>query len=203
MASWPFIPWGIVADRGVNTSLPATRGYFAIGVEGISKAVNLGNLLRSAHAFGASFSFTIGADDKAFELRSDTSKASFHLPVYHWRSLKQLALPKGCSLVGVEILDAAYDLPSFPHPLRAAYVLGPERGALSPELAALCRHLVRIPSAFSLNVATAGAIVMYDRLRSLGRFGTRPVAEQTETMPLVPHVQGAPRRRRKPVDRSV
>ncbi len=187
----------------MNTSLPATRGYFAIGVEGISKAVNLGNLLRSAHAFGASFAFTIGADDKAFEFRSDTSKASAHLPVYHWRSLKELELPKGCSLVGVEILDEADDLPSFPHPLRAAYVLGPERGALSPELAALCRHLVRIPSAFSLNVATAGAIVMYDRLRSLGRFGTRPVAEQAETVPPEPHVEGAPRRRRKLVDRSV
>ena len=35
------------------------RGYFAIGVEGISKPMNLGNLLRSAHAFGASFFFTI------------------------------------------------------------------------------------------------------------------------------------------------
>ncbi|MEE8144119.1 MAG: TrmH family RNA methyltransferase, partial [Kiloniellales bacterium] len=33
------------------------RGYFAIGVEGISKPMNLGNLLRSAHAFGASFFF--------------------------------------------------------------------------------------------------------------------------------------------------
>ena len=66
----------------MKTPLPAARGYFAIGVEGLSKAVNLGNLLRSAHAFGASFVFTIGADDKAFELRSDTSKASGHLPAY-------------------------------------------------------------------------------------------------------------------------
>jgi tRNA G18 (ribose-2'-O)-methylase SpoU len=186
----------------VKTLLPATRGYFAIGVEGISKAVNLGNLLRSAHAFGASFVFTVGADDKAFELRSDTSKASTHLPVYHWRSLNELDLPKGCSLVGVEILDEAHDLPIFPHPLRAAYVLGPERGTLSPELAARCRHLVRIPAAFSLNVATAGAIVMYDRLCALGRFGSRPVAEHAEALPPMPHVQGAPRRRRKPVDRS-
>ena len=114
--------------------LPAVRGYFGIGVEGISKAVNLGNLLRSAHAFGARFVFTIGADDRVFELRSDTSKASTHLPVYHWRSLKELKLPKGCSLVGVEILEGAHDLPSFPHPLRAAYVLGPERGALTPRI---------------------------------------------------------------------
>ena len=87
----------------------------------------------------------------------------------------------------MEILEEAHDLPSFPHPLRAAYVLGPERGALSPELAARCQHLVRIPAAFSLNLATAGAIVMYDRLRSLGRFASRPVAEGGDAPPLPPH----------------
>ena len=54
--------------------------------------------------------------------------------------------------------------PAFAHPVQAAYVLGPERGVLSPALIARCAHLVRIPTAFSLNVATAGAIVMYDRL---------------------------------------
>ena len=30
------------------------RGYFGIGVEGISKPMNLGSLFRTAHAFGAS-----------------------------------------------------------------------------------------------------------------------------------------------------
>jgi tRNA G18 (ribose-2'-O)-methylase SpoU len=183
--------------RIVKTLLPAPRGYFAIGVEGISKPVNLGNLLRSAHAFGASFVFTIGADPRALQVQSDTSKASTHLPLYHWRSQAELKLPKGCSLVGVEILDAAQELPSFPHPVRAAYVLGPERGTLSPELAARCQHLVRIPAAFSLNLATAGAIVMYDRLRSLGRFGTRPVAEHAPSAPREPHVQGTPKKRRR------
>lgn len=180
----------------MKTLLPPARGYFAIGSEGISKPVNLGNLLRSAPAFGASFVFTIGADEKALTMQADTSKASTHLPLYHWRSLADLKLPRGCSLVGVEILEEAHDLPNFPHPVRAAYVLGPERGALSPELAARCQHLVRIPAAFSLNLATAGAIVMYDRLRSLGRFGCRPVAEHAAAVALVPHVQGAPRKRR-------
>jgi len=89
---------------------------------------------------------------------------------------------------------------SLPHPLRAAYVLGPERGALTPELAARCQHLVRIPTAFSLNVATAGAIVMYDRLRSLGRFGSRPVAAGAEAEPPRLHIQGGPKRVRR-VDR--
>ena len=181
----------------MKTLLPPARGYFAIGVEGISKAVNLGNLLRSAHAFGASFVFTIGADDKALHLQADTSKASIHVPLYHCHSLAELKLPKGCSLVGVELLEEAHELPSFPHPLRAAYVLGPERGALSLELAARCQHLVRIPAAFSLNVATAGAIVMYDRLRSLGRFGSRPIAEHAEAPAPAPHVRGAPRKRTK------
>lgn len=32
------------------------RGYFGVGVEEISKEGNVGNLARSAHAFGASFS---------------------------------------------------------------------------------------------------------------------------------------------------
>ena len=34
------------------------RGYFGIGVEGIGKAMNVGSLLPTAHAFGASFMFT-------------------------------------------------------------------------------------------------------------------------------------------------
>ena len=37
------------------------RGYFAVGVDGISKPMNLGNLMRIANAFGASFFFTINA----------------------------------------------------------------------------------------------------------------------------------------------
>ena len=72
--------------------------------------------------------------------------------------------------MGVELLDEAVDLPSFRHPLRAAYVLGPEQGELSPELLARCDHVVRIPSSFCVNLAMAGAIVMYDRVRCLGRF---------------------------------
>lgn len=41
------------------------RGYFGIGVEGISKSMNVGNLIHSAHAFGASFVFTVDAHPKA------------------------------------------------------------------------------------------------------------------------------------------
>lgn len=171
-----------------------TRGYFAIGVERISKPMNLGNLMRSAYGFGASFAFTIGADSRAFEAKSDTSKAAGHLPVYHWAEASQMQLPTHCRLVGVELLDEAIDLPSFRHPTRAAYVLGPERGSLSEALIERCDYVVKIPTAFCINVAMAGAIVMYDRVRSLGRFAPRPVTEGGAP-PLPEPVHGPPRSR--------
>lgn len=156
---------------------PLPRGYFAVGAERISKSLNLGNLLRSAHGFGAAFTFTLGATYQALEAQADTSKGSRHLPHYNWAKLDDLVLPEGCKLVGIELLDRAIDLPSFQHPLRAAYVLGPEQGSLSEPLIARCDYIIRIPTSFCVNVAMAGAIVMYDRIRTLGNFAPRPLHE--------------------------
>ncbi len=173
-----------------STPPPSTRGYFGIGAERISKSLNLGNLMRSAHGFGASFTFTIGATYQALEAAADTSKGRKHVPHFNWASLDDLALPQGCKLVGIELLDKSIELPSFRHPLRAAYVLGPERGVLSDKLLARCDYVVKIPTSFCINVAMAGAIVMYDRVRTLGRFAPRPLAEGAPTEPAEPHVYG-------------
>lgn len=173
------------------------RGYFAIGAERMSKSLNLGNLMRSAHGFGASFTFTIGATYQALEAAADTSKGAQHLPHYNWREITDMALPDGCRLVGVELTDDAVDLPSFRHPLRAAYVLGPERGSLSPGIIERCDWVVKIPTAFCINVAMAGAVVMYDRVRTLGRFAPRPILEGGPTEVLPEHVWGRPMRRRE------
>lgn len=168
------------------------RGYFGIGAEKISKPMNVGNLVRSSHAFGASFFFTVGAQYKAAEARSDTSKAPDHMPIYTWPSIEAMVLPQGCSLVGIELTDDAIDLPSFGHPLRAAYILGPERGSLSPAMQARCRYVIKIPTSFCINVAMAGAIVMYDRVKTLGRFAPRPVGEGAPVEGLAAHEQGGP-----------
>src|SRR5436305_14498832 len=152
------------------------RGYFGIGAEGVSKSANVGALLRTGHAFGASFCFTIGAGWDARAQRSaDTADTPRHVPLWRFESVAAAVLPRECVLVGVELLDEAVDLPSFRHPLNAAYVLGPEQGSLSPDLLARCDHVVRIPSSFCINLAMAGAIVMYDRVRCLGRFPPRPL----------------------------
>ncbi len=153
-----------------------SRGYFGIGVEGVSKSANVGALLRTAHAFGAAFCFIVGAgwDARAGRL-ADTADTPEHVPLWRFPDLASLSLPQGCVLVGVELLDDATDLPSFRHPVNAAYVLGPERSGLSPAMLEHCRHVVRIPSRFALNLAVAGALVLYDRLLQHGRFAERPV----------------------------
>jgi tRNA G18 (ribose-2'-O)-methylase SpoU len=166
------------------------RGYFGIGAEGISKPMNLGNLIRSAHAFGASFVFLVDAHYTAGAALSDTSQAEKQLPLYRFESVEELALPDRCVLIGVELLDEAVALPSFRHPLNAAYVFGPERSSLSPAMVARCAHVVRIPTRFCINLAAAGAVVMYDRMLSLGRFAPRPVRSGGPTEPLRPHVHG-------------
>jgi tRNA G18 (ribose-2'-O)-methylase SpoU len=152
------------------------RGYFAIGVEGISKAHNLGAVLRTGHAFGASFAFTIGATHKALDVRqTDTSRSFSHLPFYNWDTAGELILPKNCQMVGVELTDESVDLPSFRHPLNAAYILGPEKGSLSPDMQARCSHLVKIPTKFCINVSLAAALTLYDRTLSMGGYPDRPV----------------------------
>ena len=183
----------------------SSRGYFGIGVEGVSKSANVGALLRTAHAFGASFCFTIGAgwDSRAARL-ADTADTPAHVPLWRFASVETLNLPAACVLVGVEVLEDAVPLPSFRHPSAAAYVLGPERAGLSAPLLARCRHVVRIPSRFALNLAVAGALVLYDRMLQHGRFADRPVgsggvpagAEPTGS----PARHGAPRFRRNVPD---
>ena len=48
-------------------------------------------------------------------------------------------------------------------------------GDLSPEMIAKTDHMIKIPMQFCVNVGVAGALTMYDRLISMGRFPDRPV----------------------------
>ena len=156
------------------------RGYFGIGVEGISKEQNIGTIIRSAHSFGASFFFTIdpAVDVERFR-SSDTSGAFDHMPYYQYERPNEMDLPQDCTLIGIEFVEESIPLPSFRHPTRAAYILGPEMGNLSPEIMEKCDHIVKIPMKFCVNVGVAAAIMMYDRMICLGRFAERPVRPGT------------------------
>ena len=152
------------------------KGYFGIGVENVSKAMNAGAVMRTAHAFGANFSFFVGGPLNKHEIRlSDTSNTENSLPTYHFDSVDNLNLPKGCQLVGVELLNDAEYLPSFRHPRLAAYILGSERYGLSKNILKKCDKIIKVPTKFSLNLALTGGIVLYDRLISLKNFNKRPL----------------------------
>ncbi|WP_323760604.1 RNA methyltransferase [Maricaulis sp.] len=156
--------------------LAMKRGYFGVGAEGISKPMNMGAILRTAHAFGASFAFTLNASHQVRDVyRADTAKSVDHVPYYEWPDLTAMALPSNCQLVGIELADDAVDLPSFRHPLCAAYVFGRERGSLSQDVQDRCSHIVKIPTKFCVNVSVACAITLYDRQINFGGFPERPL----------------------------
>lgn len=169
------------------------RGYFGVGVERISKSMNAGAIFRTAHAFGASFVYTVNAQYKRQTgALADTSNSLGHLPFYGFPTIDDMLLPQGCRLVGVELSDDAVDLPSFRHPGQCAYILGPERGSLSPEMVEKCEFVVKIPTNFCINVSVAAALVLYDRSLSMGRFAERPVRPGGPVQELPEHQQGGP-----------
>ncbi|HFB54922.1 MAG TPA: TrmH family RNA methyltransferase, partial [Hellea balneolensis] len=88
---------------------------------------------------------------------------------------RDLRLPENCPLVGVELCPRAVELPSFRHPKQCAYILGPEHGSLSPSMQNLCRHIVKIPTKFCINVSLAAALTLYDRSLCLGGYPKRPL----------------------------
>lgn len=143
------------------------RGYFGIGIDRCKTPANLGSLLRSAHAFGADWTFTVGLRGcgKYRRVATDTTDATSHLPLIQYDDIESMsaARPKGCELVVIEV-DGDRELAKFTHPKRAMYVLGPEDGDVSQRLREMAQHTVRMPSAYCLNVAVAGAIVMHDRV---------------------------------------
>ena len=152
------------------------KGYFAIGAEGISKPMNLGALMRTANAFGAAFVFSVKSEDRTkIAYKSDTSRTFKTVPYYQWEGPEDMVFPKGIQLVGVELTEDAVDLPEFKHPRMAAYIMGPERGHLSDQMLARCDHVIKIPTKFCINVSLAGALVMYDRVRSMGGWRDRPI----------------------------
>lgn len=152
------------------------RGYFGVGSEGVSKAGNLGAVMRTAHAFGASFVYSVNAAHTVRMInQTDTSHTLSHIPYYEWNSLADMRLPQGCVLVGVELCDRAVELPSFRHPRACAYILGPEKGSLSQEAQTLCSYIVKIPTRFCINLSLATALTLYDRTICLGGYPQRPL----------------------------
>lgn len=143
------------------------RGYFGIGIFNGKDKQNIGTLWRSAQIFGAAFIFTIGNRYK--KQATDTCKTWRHIPLLNFGNLEAFyqSMPYDCQLVGIELHESSEPIQTFIHPERCIYLLGAEDSGLSNEAISKCHKIVQLPGEFSLNVSTAGSIVMYDRINKL------------------------------------
>jgi len=140
------------------------RGFFAIGIIQTKCEANVGTLIRSAYAFGANFVFTVG---RRYKPQASSLKLKRHIPVFHFDTFAeaQKCMPGDIEYVAVELTPKSKPLHNYVHPERAVYLLGAEDKGIPEDILSLpnmCK--VQIHSILCLNVATAGSIVMYDRL---------------------------------------
>lgn len=139
-------------------------GYFGIGIFQPKRSVNVGTLWRTAHSFGAAFTFQIG---QRFQKQpSDTSWAYKNIPHYTYDSIDSFFAntPYSSPVVAVELSDSAREIKYYNHPDTAVYLLGSEDTGLPQNVLDKCHQIVQLPGDFCLNVAVAGSIVMYDRI---------------------------------------
>lgn len=144
------------------------NSFFGIGILNNINELNIGSLWRSAYILGASFIFTI--DKKYKSQSSDVTKAWTKIPLYHYNYFEDFFnnIPFSTVLVAVEQSGNATPISEFKHPIRAIYLLGNEQNGLPKSILDKCHQIIQLPGSFSLNVANAGSIVLYDRHVKLG-----------------------------------
>ena len=140
-------------------------GYYGVGVFMPKTESNYWSLFRTAQILDAAFLFLIG---RRFRRHPADTAASFrHMPVFDYATFAdfQAHRPFDCRLVGVELVESAREVSSYLHPKRAVYLLGAEDNGLSKECLAACQDVIRLHGDYSMNVAVAGSIVLYDRVQ--------------------------------------
>lgn len=158
-------PEGVAAIVPMPRQTPALTGKALVVLDRVSDPGNMGTLLRSALALGWAGAFVLEGscdpfNDKA--LRAARG-ATFRLDLFHgtWPQLYRLAEQGRYTALAADIEGTPLSQVSPPD--KPLLVLGNEATGLSPEARGLCKS-VTIPllgPMESLNVAAAGAILMY------------------------------------------
>lgn len=147
------------------------RDALWVGLENVRDPGNLGTIIRTVDAAGASGVVLIGAcvDPYSQEAVRATMGSIFNVP------LARVALQDGLpwvqrwpgDIVGAH-LRASQDFRSAAYRRPTLLLMGSEGPGLSRELSAACTRLVRIPMAGrtdSLNLAVATALILYEMRR--------------------------------------
>lgn len=154
-----------------DLSLP--DGNILIVVEGIQDPGNLGTIIRTADAIGASGIVALkgSIDPYNHKVVRGSMGSIFHIPVVKisdvdgfFNRIKDRYLIVGTSSYGeIVYYDFCWQFP-------LALVFGSEARGLSKEVEKFCRAIVKIPifgKAESLNVAVACGIILYEVVRKM------------------------------------
>lgn len=150
----------------------AEGAAFLLVLDGVTDPQNLGALVRSAHALGASG--VVVPKDRAAGITPAAFKAAAgaleHCPVARVTNLSRAIdqmKEQGIWTVALAA-DAEKDLGAIDLTVPIALVLGSEGEGVRPLVRKTCDHVARIPMAGqvgSLNVAAAGAVALYEVAR--------------------------------------
>jgi TrmH family RNA methyltransferase len=142
---------------------------------GVQDPGNLGTLMRSAAAFGASAVCTLPETVSPFNPKAARSSAGaiFHLPVLAGLSVNELLHRLRAARVRIAAADRRSPTPLCQADLRGplAIMVGREASGLPPEIAREASLLLSIPirpGMDSVNVAIAGSVFLYEAARQRG-----------------------------------
>ncbi len=143
-------------------ALPRGVEPLSVSLWHVADPGNLGTILRSADAFGASVALSAGcADPTGPKAVRASAGAVFRVPIAAFDE----PAGKRIALVSAGGMPLAEIEPGVP----VTYVLGAEREGLPADVVADCDESATIPlapGAESLNVAVAGAIALYEHRRA-------------------------------------
>ncbi len=178
-----------VAERPRAACIP-DNARLVVVAEDLVDVENLGALARNAAAFGADALILSPRCADPFYRKAIRVSAGgvFFLPIVRlarWPDdivalCEPSAAGPGFSLVGASLAPGSVPLGEFRAPERVALILGSEGPGLQPETQRLCNTLVTIPmsgGADSLNVAAAGAVILY--ALGIGLHLTQPKSQPT------------------------
>jgi RNA methyltransferase, TrmH family len=140
-----------------RSDLPTGERDVALALWRVADPGNVGTLLRTADAFGASVALSGGcADPVGPRALRASAGAIFRVPLVPWAAMPTRVV----ALVahgGISLEEAPLESP-------VTLLLGSERRGLPPDLATdHCKVTIHVPGeAESLNVAAAGAIALYE-----------------------------------------
>lgn len=163
-----------LAERPAEASIPPEAATVLV-LEELVDVDNVGSMIRNAAALGVdAVLLSPGCADPYYRKAARTSAGHvFTVPLRRCARWPEdlRALGRERTVVGAVLDPEAVPLWRFVWPNRVALVLGTEGAGLSAAAKGCCERLVSIPmapAADSLNVASAGAVLLYARAAALG-----------------------------------